>query len=96
MLLGTAKVPAAGTQSQSQRVNERKVMVEVGEYRQRLLSIKRGEVLFEAANQWRKDLQRQFEAAFEKTDLPDRPDYERVNDFLVRARRLAMDGGPEL
>lgn len=76
--------------------NERQVLVEVGEHRERLLSIKRGEVPFEETNQWRKELQRQFETAFEKTDLPERPDYERINDFLVRARRLAIDGGPEL
>ena len=74
-------------------LNERQVMVEVGEHRERLLSIKRGEVPFEETNQWRQELQRQFEAAFEKTDLPERPDYQRINDFLVRARRLAVDAG---
>ena len=77
-------------------LNERQVMAKVGEHRERLLAIKRGEVPFEATNQWRMALQRQFEAAFERTDLPDRPDYERINDFLVRARRLAINGGPEL
>ena len=77
-------------------LNERHVLVEVGEHRERLLSIKRGEVPFEATNQWRKELQRKFETAFEKTDLPERPDYDRINGFLVRARRLAIDGRPKL
>jgi len=71
-------------------------MVKVGEHRERLLAIKRGEVLLEVMNQWRMALQRQFEAAFERTNLPDRPNYERINDFLVRARRLVINGGPEL
>ncbi len=67
-------------------------MVEVGEHRERLLAIKHGEVPFEETNQWRKELQREFEAAFERTKLPERPDYERINDFLIRARRLATEG----
>ncbi len=73
-------------------LNERHVMVQVGEHRDSLLSIKRGEVTFEAANRWRIELQQQFEAAFETTDLPERPDYERVNEFLVRARKSVIDG----
>ncbi len=73
-------------------LKERQVMVEVGEHRERLLSIKRGEVLFEETNQWRKELQREFEGAFEITQLPERPDYERINVFLIRARRLAVHG----
>ena len=73
-------------------LNERQVMVEVGEHRERLLSIKRGEVPFEETNQWRKELQREFEGAFERTDLPERPDYERINEFLIRARRSAIEG----
>jgi hypothetical protein len=71
-------------------LKERQVMVEVGEHRERLLAIKRGEVPFEETNQWRKELQREFEGAFERTKLPERPDYERINDFLIRARRLAV------
>jgi hypothetical protein len=73
-------------------LKERQVMVEVGEHRERLLAIKRGEVPFEETNQWRKELQREFEGAFERTDLPERPDYERINEFLIRARRLAVHG----
>jgi uncharacterized protein len=67
-----------------------KVTVEVGQQRERLLDIKRGEVLFAEADAWRKRLQVDFEQAFQQTSLPDRPDYERVNAFLIRARKLAM------
>ena len=31
-----------------------------------------------------------LEAAFAATKLPERPDYARANDFLVRARRSAV------
>jgi hypothetical protein len=39
---------------------------------------------------WRLRLHREFNAAFETTTLPERPDYERANAFLIRARRLAL------
>jgi predicted nucleotidyltransferase len=64
--------------------------IDVGEYRDRLLTIKRGEMLFADADSWRKDLQHKFESAFLTTTLPDRPDYERVNAFLIHARQRAI------
>ena len=71
-------------------LREGKVTVEVGQQREQLLGIKRGEVPFAEADAWRKRLQVEFEQAFQKTTLPDRPDYERVNAFLIHARKLAM------
>lgn len=67
------------------------MMVDVGQYRDRLLTIKRGEMPFAEADSWRKELQSDFESAFKTTKLPDRPDYERANAFLVDARRRAME-----
>ncbi len=67
-----------------------KVTVEVGKDRERLLAVKRGEVSFAEADTWRKRLQVEFERAFQETLLPDRPDYERANAFLIHARKLAM------
>jgi predicted nucleotidyltransferase len=67
-----------------------KVTVEVGSKREQLLEIKRGKVPFADADAWRKRLQIEFEQAFQQTTLPDRPDYERVNAFLIHARKLAM------
>ncbi|MCU0707948.1 MAG: nucleotidyltransferase domain-containing protein [Pirellula sp.] len=67
-----------------------KVTVEVGKDRERLLAVKRGEVSFAEADTWRKRLQVEFERAFQETSLPDRPDYERANAFLIHARKLAM------
>ncbi|WP_346772165.1 nucleotidyltransferase domain-containing protein [Neorhodopirellula lusitana] len=67
------------------------MVVEVGDYRERLLTIKRGEMSFGDADEWRKRLQSDFESAFKTTALPDRPNYERANAFLIRARRRAID-----
>lgn len=66
------------------------MIVDVGEYRESLLTIKRGEMSFDEADRWRKRLQSEFESAFKTTTLPDRPDYERANAFLIDARRRAV------
>ncbi len=71
-------------------LREGTVSVDAGEYRERLLTIKRGEMPFAHADDWRKELQRKFEAAFRTTTLPERPDYERANRFLIDARRRAL------
>jgi hypothetical protein len=63
------------------------VPVLVGDHRDKLLAIKRGEVPWDEVDTWRLDLHRQFDGAAEATKLPERPDYERANEFLVRARR---------
>lgn len=67
------------------------VTVTVGEYRDRLLAIKSGETAWDEVEAWRLGLHKEFNAAFEHTALPERPDYVRVNEFLVKARRLAME-----
>ncbi len=66
------------------------VPVRVDAHRDRLLSIRRGDVPWEEVEAWRLALHREFNAAFEATRLPERPDYERANAFLIRARRLAL------
>jgi hypothetical protein len=66
------------------------VPVEVGEHRDRLLAIKQGEMPWEDTEAWRLSLHDEFEQALAKTDLPERPDYEKANAFLVKARKAAM------
>ncbi len=66
------------------------IPVRVAEQRDRLLAIKRGELPWEEVNSWRLELHHQFDAAFTATRLPERPDYDRVNAFLLRARRSMM------
>jgi predicted nucleotidyltransferase len=65
------------------------VPVDVGEHREKLLAIKTSEMTWDDVEAWRKVLHAEFDKAFAETSLPERPDYERVNEFLVRARRLA-------
>lgn len=71
-------------------LREGTVTVEVGVEREQLLAIKRGKVSFAEADSWRKRLQVDFERAFQQTALPERPDYERANEFLIHARKLAI------
>jgi hypothetical protein len=66
------------------------VPVKVDVHRDRLLAIRRGEVPWEDVEKWRLSLHQEFNAAFETTKLPERPDYERANAFLIRARRRAL------
>jgi hypothetical protein len=66
------------------------VPVKVEAHRDRLLSIRRGEVPWQEVENWRLSLHHEFNAAFETTTLPERPDYERANAFLISARRRAV------
>lgn len=67
------------------------VPVRVDQYRDKFLAIRNGEVQWEEVNGWRLELHKEFSAAFETTSLPDRPDYEWANNFLVRARRSMVN-----
>ena len=71
-------------------LTEGRLMMDVGDHRERLMSIKRGDTPLDEADHWRRELQDDFGRAFQTTDLPDRPDYERVNAFLIDARRRAI------
>jgi len=46
-----------------------------------------GTPAWDAVNRWRLDLHKEFDAAFQTTRLPDRPDHEAANTFPVMARR---------
>src|SRR6185369_14052213 len=63
------------------------VPVRVEANRERLLTVKRGELPWAEVNDWRKELHRDFERALAETRLPERPDYEAANRFLVKARK---------
>jgi uncharacterized protein len=66
------------------------VPVRVSDHRDRLLSIRGGEVPWEEVENWRLSLHQEFNTAFENTKLPERPNYERINAFLISARRRAL------
>lgn len=63
------------------------VPVRVEEHRDELLAIRRGEMSWGEVNARRLRLHKEFDAALATTKLPERPDYERANTFLLRARR---------
>ncbi|MEZ5941813.1 MAG: nucleotidyltransferase domain-containing protein [Planctomycetaceae bacterium] len=65
------------------------VPVRVDEHRDTLLAIKLGEVPWEETEKWRVSLHAEFDAALAASKLPERPDYEKANAFLIRARREA-------
>ena len=67
------------------------IRVDVGEHREELLSIRAGDLPFEEVKRRALELDVRFQAAFEATRLPEQPDYARVDDFLVRARRRMVD-----
>lgn len=73
-------------------LREGTVPVRVEEHREKLLSIKRGEVAWEETEHWRKTLHLAFDQALTTTRLPERPDYEKANAWLLRARRAALGG----
>lgn len=67
------------------------ILVDVGEQRQELLGIKSGGLSFEEVRTRALELDQLFQQAFAATRLPERPDYERVNRFLIHARRRMVD-----
>jgi hypothetical protein len=69
------------------------VPVRAEEHRDQLLAIRRGDVPWDDVEKWRLSLRQEFNAALETTKLPERPDYERADAFLISARRRAMSEG---
>ena len=72
-------------------LEKEEVPVGVGDLRAQLLTIKQGEMTWEEVDAWRLDLHRRFDAAYERTDLPDRADYDVANAFLIKARQSMVD-----
>jgi hypothetical protein len=66
------------------------VPVRVDAHREQLLAVRRGDVGWDEVEAWRRSLHHEFNAAFQSTKLPERPDYERADAFLISARRKAM------
>jgi len=65
-------------------------LIEVtGNIKKELLAIKRGEVPIEDTLEKAYEVASEFEMAYEKTDLPEEPDYEKANEFLILCREYA-------
>ncbi|GAA3397221.1 nucleotidyltransferase domain-containing protein [Streptomyces roseoviridis] len=63
--------------------------IDVGEGRERLLAVKRGEVSWPEVESWMNRLQDEADHAHTISPLPEAPDTARVQDFLTRARRTS-------
>ncbi|MFN8541686.1 MAG: nucleotidyltransferase domain-containing protein [Thermomicrobiales bacterium] len=68
------------------------VLVDVGEHRERLLAIRHGAMPWVEIEEWQRQLHAEFDAAFARTQLPEGPDYARVDAFLIAARRSMVRG----
>lgn len=71
-------------------LREGRVPVKVEAHRDRLLAVKRGEVAWVEVDAWRRELHLDFEQALAQTKLPERPDYEAANRFLIETRHSAV------
>ena len=66
------------------------ILVDVGEHRDELLAIRRGERSWDEVAARRAELDAEFRAAFDDSVLPELPDFDRVNEFLIQARASAV------
>ena len=66
------------------------ILVDVGEHRDELLAIRRGERSWDEVAARRAELDAEFRAAFDDSVLPESPDTARVNEFLIKARASAV------
>ncbi len=67
------------------------VPVHVDNCRDELMAIRQGTRTWESVNEWRLELHKRFDDAFVQTKLPERPDYDWANKFLIKARREMVD-----
>jgi predicted nucleotidyltransferase len=72
-------------------LREGRVPVRVEAHRDRLLAVRNGEVTWKEYQRWRQELMADFEKAGRETTLPDLPDRERAEAFLLRARRSMVE-----
>jgi predicted nucleotidyltransferase len=67
------------------------IQIDVTPHRDELLRIRAGEMTFDEVKSRALALDAVFQEAFERTALPEQPDFRRVDDFLIRARRRMVD-----
>lgn len=63
--------------------------LDVGDQREPLLAVKRGEVSWQEVESWMDRLAAETDAAAARTPLPPEPDRRRIEDFLFRVRRAS-------
>ena len=66
-----------------------RLTVDVGDHREELLAVRRGERTWEEVRAWMRTLHEETDAAAAGSPLPAEPDRARVEDFLLRVRRAS-------
>ena len=69
-------------------------VVDVGEHREQLLAVRRGEVAWEEVEAWRRRLHAEVDAAVERSPLPPGPDVGAVDAWLRDVRRRDLQAEP--
>lgn len=72
-------------------LQEGSVPVHIQDHREQLLSIRYQQISWQEVEQWRLRLHQEFDRAFTETHLPERPDYDKANNFLIKARRSMVE-----
>jgi predicted nucleotidyltransferase len=67
------------------------LLLDMAVHRDRLLPILDGHLTLDDLAAWRRELEAEFNAAYEETALPEEPDVERVNGFLLKVRRWSVE-----
>jgi hypothetical protein len=65
--------------------------VDVGDLRDRLLAVRRGEVAWDEIETWRASLTADLDGAVARSPLPPEPDRAAVEDLLVSIRRRSVN-----
>ena len=66
------------------------ILLDVTPHRDRLLSIKRGEVPWSSVTAWAADLQSDLAAAASATSLPSQPDFKTIDQLLLGVREEGL------
>lgn len=66
-----------------------RLTIDVGDQRDRLLAVRRGERSWDEVRAWTRTLHEEADTAATRTPLPADPDTARVEDFLLRVRRAS-------
>ncbi|MCC3770544.1 DNA polymerase beta superfamily protein [Streptomyces sp. UNOC14_S4] len=72
------------------------VRIDAGPYRERLLAVRRGELSWDEVRAWREDLAVRLDRALTTSPLPEHPDADRVENWLISVRRRSLTNGSSL
>lgn len=69
----------------------REILIDVGEHRDELMRIRAGKLSFDQIRERAFELDGEFQQVFDHADLPEQPDFQMIDQFLINARKSAID-----